>query len=194
MSSPFEAISYFWLWVAFFALLILFVLVGGRARPGFSGQEQQKIKEELGREPILALELGGSVAETQRVLKVSREANAGAAEKFRAAIAWDYLFLFIYPAWIAVGCMIVSRFVSEKGLPGAQLGLFLIIIQPVAALLDAVENYAMLRVLDGPVRSPWPQIARWCALPKFAITIVTGVGYVIIYGIIALVRAKLAGR
>jgi hypothetical protein len=194
MTSPFEAIGYLPLWIAFLALLLLFLLVGSKAGPSFSKEEQKRIKAELGKAPIMALELAGSPAEAERVLTVSGNINARAVEKFRASIAWDYIFLFIYPTWIAVGCMIVSKFVSEKNLPGARLGLFLIIIQPVASLLDAVENYAMLRVLDGPVESPWPEIARWCALPKFAVAVLTGVLYVILYGIIAFVWAKAIGR
>jgi hypothetical protein len=194
MPSPFETVSYWSLWIAFLALLILFVLVGWKAGPSFSREETKKIKGELGKGPIMALEFAGSPAEAERVLRVSRNANAEAIEKFRTSIAWDYIFLFVYPAWIAVGCMIVARFVAEKNLPGAGLGLFLIIIQPVASLLDAVENYAMLRVLNGPIQSPWPEIARWCALPKFAIAVLTGVGYVILYGIVACVWAKATGR
>jgi hypothetical protein len=194
MPSPFEAVGYWPLWIAFLALLILFLLVGGKARPSFSPEEAKKIKGELGRGPILALEFAGSPTEAERVLRVSRNTNAQAIEKFRTAIAWDYIFLFIYPAWTAVGCMIVAKFVSEKNLPGAGFGLLLIIIQPVASLLDAVENYAMLRVLNGTIESPWPEIAKWCALPKFAITLLTGVGYVILYGMVAFVWAKATGR
>lgn len=194
MTSPFETISYWWLWIAFLSLLILCRVVGWKASPAFSPEEAKKITEELGRGPILALELAGSPAEAERVLTVSRNANGQAIEKFRVAIAWDYLFLFIYPACVAAGCMIVAKFVSEKNLPGAGLGLFLIIIQPVAALLDAVENYAMLRVLSGPIQSPWPEIARWCALPKFAIPVLTGALYVILYGVVACVWAKVTGR
>ncbi|HEX8747247.1 MAG TPA: hypothetical protein VF717_08600 [Pyrinomonadaceae bacterium] len=198
MPSIFENISYRSLWIAFLALLVLFMLVSRKARPAFSPEEAKKITGELGRGPMMALEFAGSPTEAERVLRVSREANAQAIEKFRTAIAWDYLFLFIYPAWIAAGCMIVAKFVSEKNLPGASLGLFLIIIQPLASLLDAAENYAMLRVLKGPIQSPWPEIARWCAFPKFAIPVLTGALYVICYGLGALVWvllfAKARGR
>jgi hypothetical protein len=194
MTSPFEAIGYVWLWSAFFVLLGLFLLVGSKATPAFSDEESKEITAKLDKRPMMALEKAGSPTEAVRVLEVARGVNAQAVEKFRTAIAWDYLFIFIYPAWIAVGCMIVSKFLSGHNLPGATLGLFLIILQPVASLLDAVENYAMLRVLEGTVRSPWPEIAKWCALPKFGITLFTGFGYVVIYGLVALAWAKLTGR
>jgi hypothetical protein len=194
MTSPFEAVGYVWLWGAFFVLLGLFLLVGSKATPAFSDEESKEIKAQLNQRPMLALEKAGNPTRASQVLEVARSVNAQAVEKFREALAWDYLFIFIYPAWIAVGCMIVSKFLAEHNLPGATVGLFLIILQPVASLLDAVENYAMLRVLRGPIESPWPEVAKWCALPKFAISLITGLGYVIIYGLVALAWAKLAGR
>lgn len=36
-----------------------------------------------------------------------------------------------------------------------------------AALLDALENIALLKMLRGFVVEPWPQIAQWSAVPKF---------------------------
>ncbi|MBD0371167.1 MAG: hypothetical protein ICV60_10060 [Pyrinomonadaceae bacterium] len=194
MTSPFETISYLWLWLAFFVLLVLFLLVGYKAGPAFSKEEQKQIKEQLDKRPMMALEMAGTPKRAEEVLTVTRRANKNAVGLFRTAIAWDYLFIFVYPAWIAVGCMIVSRFVSEHNLPGAGLGLFLIILMPLTSLLDAVEDYAILRVLDNQVVSPWPEIAKWCALPKFAIALLAGIGYVIIYGIIAFIWAKATGR
>jgi hypothetical protein len=40
-----------------------------------------------------------------------------------------------------------------------------------AALLGAVENVALLRMLRGAVEKLWPQIARRCAVSKFALVI-----------------------
>jgi hypothetical protein len=47
-----------------------------------------------------------------------------------------------------------------------------------AALLDVVENYALIRVLLGTEQAIWPVIARWCAMPKFII-VALGLIYVI---------------
>jgi hypothetical protein len=38
-----------------------------------------------------------------------------------------------------------------------------------AALFDAVENYALLRVLLGAVESGYPAIASFCAIVKFGL-------------------------
>jgi hypothetical protein len=40
-----------------------------------------------------------------------------------------------------------------------------------AALFDAVENYALWVVLMGKVASPYPEIAAWCATIKFTLLI-----------------------
>lgn len=51
--------------------------------------------------------------------------------------------------------------------------------QWLAALLDAVENVGLLRMIDGARLAKWPALARWCAIPKFAL-IVIGTLYVLI--------------
>jgi hypothetical protein len=62
----------------------------------------------------------------------------------------------------------------------AAIGLPLAWLQWFAGLLDAVENIALLNVLDGPVEQPWPRLAQLCALAKFAL-ILLGLLYMI-YG------------
>ena len=52
---------------------------------------------------------------------------------------------------------------------GHDLGLALAWGQWLAALLDALENVALLRMLRGPETHPWPRVARWSAIPKFAL-------------------------
>jgi hypothetical protein len=47
-----------------------------------------------------------------------------------------------------------------------------------AALLDALENYALTTMLFGVVSEPWPAVARWCATGKFAL-IIAGLVYIV---------------
>ena len=65
----------------------------------------------------------------------------------------------------------------------------------IAALLDGVENVVLLRLLDYGAVSPWPQIVRWCAIPK-AILVYAGlfhslVGFAVVLWVLlaALVRS-----
>jgi hypothetical protein len=53
----------------------------------------------------------------------------------------------------------------------------------VAAALDAVENIALLNVLDGHVDQPWPGIAFGAASVKFLLLAV-----VVVYLVIGLLR------
>ncbi len=56
---------------------------------------------------------------------------------------------------------------------------------PVAAALDAVENVALLRVLDGQTGQPWPGIAYGFASVKFAL-----LALVVVYLIAGLVLVR----
>jgi len=48
-----------------------------------------------------------------------------------------------------------------------------------AAVLDVFENVAIWKMLRQPVTDPWPQISKWCAIPKFAF-IVVALTYVVL--------------
>ncbi len=62
--------------------------------------------------------------------------------------------------------------------------------QLLAALLDAVENYALIRLLLGSTGKLWPDLARWCAVPKFLL-VGAGLVYVIFGAVLAMVgRAR----
>ncbi|MEY3284160.1 MAG: hypothetical protein RIR86_2173, partial [Acidobacteriota bacterium] len=58
-----------------------------------------------------------------------------------------------------------------------------------AGLLDAVENYALIRVLLGAGGDFWPALSRACARPKFAI-----VGVVLAYVLSAPLITRLLAR
>jgi hypothetical protein len=55
-----------------------------------------------------------------------------------------------------------------------------------AAVLDAVENLALVIILFGVVESPYPEIAKWCAVIKFIIVFMG-----IMYGLIGLLAGIL---
>ena len=40
-----------------------------------------------------------------------------------------------------------------------------------AFLLDAAENYFLIRLLLGDRQALWPTLARWCAIPKFGLVL-----------------------
>lgn len=162
-----ESVDYLSLWITFFILLVLAFWVGNKSEAKFEHPE----KFAYGR-AMIALELAGSVQKAGDVLKSAKEADDNPIEKYRTALGWDFLFIFIYPLSGIAGCLLVIKFLAARGLSisqiGVTIGFVLIALLPLAALLDAVEDFALLRVLRAPV-SPWPRIARWCAIPKFTI-------------------------
>jgi hypothetical protein len=97
----------------------------------------------------------------------------------------DYLFMVAYAGAIALGCMLVAQSLAERVPPLASLGAVLAWGQVGAALLDALENYALINILLGSEQEIWALIARWSALPKFAI-VFCGIVYVLLGAVICL--------
>ena len=160
-----------------FALLViligLVVLVGQKA-----GARDVELNTNTGyKRPMFGLEMNAGAA--PQMFKSWDEATK---ERLRTALLWDYLFIFIYPAAIATACFITARFLENKGVMPFKYGLIIICLQLVAAILDASENFALLRVLDEGIRNPWPQIARWCAISKFGFILIGGIYAIIIGG------------
>lgn len=162
-----------WLpWIVLALMLLLFLLVGQKA-----GADTVELKADAGyKRPMLALEMNAGAAP-----RMFRSWDESTKSKLRTALWWDFLFIFIYPSAIATSCFIAGRFLDSRGIVAFRYTLIIIFLQLVAALFDATENFALLRVLRGPIESPWPQLARWCALCKFGLIII-GIVYSLILG------------
>jgi hypothetical protein len=102
------------------------------------------------------------------------------------SLGLDYLYLVAYASAIALGCVMVARRLSGRGEFLPLVGVVLAWAQFGAALLDCVENYALIRVLLGSQQELWPVVARWCAIPKFLIValglVYVGIGFVWVMG------------
>ena len=94
----------------------------------------------------------------------------------------DYVFLLSYSTTIGLACVWTARFLHDRQWSLARIGVPLAWVQWLAAVLDAIENYALITMLFGSVTSPWPQIAYWCAIIKFALVFLG-----MVYGIFGLV-------
>ncbi len=132
---------------------------------------------------IVSFEFAGELAPAQRMVESwGQEGRVYAG----LSLGLDYLFLVAYASAISLGCVLVARSLARrvKFLPG--IGAVLAWAQFAAALLDAVENYGLIRVLLGSDQAAWPVVAWWCAVPKFII-VALGLGYVIVGALVALV-------
>jgi hypothetical protein len=140
---------------------------------------------------IGSFELAKTLAQSQIVL-TSWDPSARIYAGISLGI--DYLYLVLYSASIALACVRLARAacvrlaraLHRRSARLAAMGIALAWAQLVAAGLDAVENYALIRLLLGSREAAWPLLAWACALPKFTL-VAAGLLYVLLGGIYALV-------
>ena len=89
----------------------------------------------------------------------------------RREIRRDYAFIVFYTLFIGGACLCADVLLQDRAARLPALGRWFAAATVVAAALDAVENWAMLRMLDGPVKQPWPLLASACASLKFVLVI-----------------------
>jgi hypothetical protein len=150
-----------WLiWAALIVLNLLALFVGQKASAG-----DVELKCSAGyKRPMLALELNAGAA--PEMYKCWDESTK---KSLRTALLWDYLFIFIYSASISAAGFLVARYLDNQQFLAFEYSLIIFFLQLIAAVLDATENVALLKVLRGPIASPWPQLARGCAILKFSL-------------------------
>ncbi|MEW5986984.1 MAG: hypothetical protein AB1791_10160 [Chloroflexota bacterium] len=137
---------------------------------------------------IVSFELAGDPAAAQAILD-----SWGPAGQVYAGLSLglDYLFMVAYAGSIGLGCVLVA---GRLGAKAATPGILLAWGQIAAALLDSLENYALIQLLLGNSGQLWPLLARWCAIPKFGL-VVAGLLYVGLGGLAAwIVRANGRGE
>ncbi len=128
---------------------------------------------------IVSFELAGSPAISEQILSSwNQDARLHAA----LSLGLDYLFMVVYAAALSLGCIWAMEEIKSRGWPLSNLGVLLAWGQWLAAILDAVENQGLILILFAPIVSPWPEIARWCAVIKFAL-IFLGLTYTL-YGLV----------
>ncbi len=138
---------------------------------------------------IVSFEMAGSLPKAQSILD-----SWGAEGQVYAGLSLglDYLFLVSYALAIALGCVLVARGLRRVSGALSPVGMVLSWIVLAAALLDATENYGLIRVLLGSQNPTWPVVSRWCALLKFSIVGI-GLAYVVLGATVAL-GARAFGR
>jgi hypothetical protein len=165
-----------------FAMLLLLLLLSVLVAPLTAASEAALQPNSHYSRPMMALELDAARASSHFLEWET------AKDKLRDALHWDFLFLLIYPALVSVPCFMAGRYWAGQNVIPMGITLVVITLQLVAGVLDAIEDTALLRVLDGCDISAWAIVARWCAIGKF--TLVTlGAGYGLLGGGAALVSA-----
>ncbi|MBI3941564.1 MAG: hypothetical protein HY326_01005 [Chloroflexi bacterium] len=129
---------------------------------------------------IVSFELAGDLPADQGMM-----ASWGPTGRIHAGLSLglDYLFIVAYVGAIGLGCVLVARGLARRMAVASGAGTVLAWGLVGAGLLDMLENYALIRTLLGSQADVWPQVARWCAIPKFVI-VAGGIGYVLIGAIV----------
>jgi len=138
---------------------------------------------------ILSFEFAGELSAAQNMVNSWSQTGRVYAG---LNLGLDYLFLLVYAWAIGLGCVLVACSLSPRTTFLANLGILIAWAQLGAALLDCVENYALIQVLFRTEVAVWPVVARWCAFPKFLI-VGAGLTYVII-GTVVVVVLKVKKR
>lgn len=81
---------------------------------------------------------------------------------------FDYLFMITYSTFMWLACMHLAVGASHKL---SNTFIVLAWLQPLAALLDALENLALYQIISGSWKPLWPVLAASCAMPKFLLVI-----------------------
>lgn len=155
MTHPFEEIPPHWQ-TRLFGLLVLLsvVLPAAMMHPGLT--------TEAAPAGIVSFELAGTVAASQAMVDSwSEEARLHMA----FGLGLDYLFLGVYSSAIILAILWARRHWQGGAL--VSIALPLAWAQWLAALCDAIENAALLRILERGATEPWPLVAAGCAGVKF---------------------------
>jgi hypothetical protein len=124
---------------------------------------------------IVSFELAGNLATSTKILN-SWDSSAKLSASLSLGI--DYLFLFLYSLFFFVVILKISKYFKNSLKLFSKIGIYLALLQPLAALFDAIENYFLIQLLFGSVNGAFSILAFWSASIKFLI-IILGVIYLL---------------
>ena len=134
----------------------------------------QEIKDSGG-PGIVPFEVAGTEDEAEDILE---EWGEDGQDDARVSVVVDFGYLIAYSIFLAVACTIASERFERRGMERfAGVGPLLGWAMFAAGAFDAIENVAMLRVLDDHIAT-WPGVALYAAIPKFSLAGL-GLAYVI---------------
>jgi len=116
---------------------------------------------------IMKIEMPWTQSEAETVVKVWKD-----KQQIDAAInqtRLDFLFLLIYPAALSLACVMASG--SKTGLmanAGGKLSWAVLFCTP----LDFTENIFILKMLDGALQTPIPQLTTFVSLIKWVLIVI----------------------
>jgi hypothetical protein len=170
------------------ATLVLTFAIGSASTPLITDEARVTLLG-MPHQGMVALELAGDERTVVRILR-SWDPPAHILAAF--TIGLGFLYFSIYSTMLGLAALWTSRELRRRGWPLAAVGVPLAWGQWIAALLDAAENITLIVILLGLTTTPWPEIARACAIPKFLL-IGCGILY-FAYGLVARFTAPSSAR
>lgn len=167
----------FWILLVCTALVIIAMQITGAP-----------LKNEFAPAGIVSFELTGSLLGSLSIINSWRAQVIGWAW---VNMILDFLFIVCYSLTIAWASLHLGSLLARTSPLWGQMGGWFARAILVAAGLDVLENLALIGLLAG-VRSDFlALLARWCAIPKFAL-VAAALGFVILV-LISLGISKLRG-
>ena len=138
---------------------------------------------------IVSFELAKNYDASQQILNSwNTEAKINAA----LSLGLDFLFLIVYALFISFSCIQVAVALKDDHTCFFRVAVVLAWAQFLAAILDAIENVALIQLLKNSSRIGLPCLARWCAIVKFSIV---GAGLIFIFaGLLGIGMQKIFKR
>lgn len=118
---------------------------------------------------VVKFEVAKTLPKAERIMTEWK--LSGKFEKAQDSIIADYVFIILYTAGFFTCVLLLSRLSKHELLQ--KTGRFIIMLLPVAAVCDVIENIAMTRTLAGDVSNFNVTLAYDMAVAKFSIIILT---------------------
>ena len=165
--------------------LLIFFLLSGMLLIGMHSLDQSLITN-AAPDGIISFELAGTIERVHQILE-----EWGPVGRIYAVLSLglDYLFLIVYALFISLACVLIARYLRLEIAFLSKWGMALGWGQFLAALLDAIENLALIQLILDSQQPLWPLIARWCAVTKFSI-VGAGLIYILFGTLIVLILTK----
>lgn len=101
----------------------------------------------------------------------------------------DYLFLLVYSLTLFSGSTLLAARIKLKSERVGRIGFAIAMGCLVAGGLDAIENYALIKILIEEGNDFYAGLAQWCAIPKFVL-VVLGIIYIVSGSLFLLIARK----
>ena len=148
-------------WIALVFTVVLFAALG---------QIDKSLQNDIAPQGIVSFEMAKTLDQSLCILRswdVEAKICAG------LSLGIDYLFLVAYGSFFALAVLLLAEKLPSGFLKKAAKIMALMI--GLAALLDGIENYGLIRLLTGTHTEAWVSLAYYCAGLKFGLLAVGAV-------------------